>query len=72
MLVGARHFDVTMRDQYHRFGLEKTEDQCVQGFLDQWGVFMDRKEAHKVASEQGQIRHRCGGDEGKLFSENLY
>lgn len=72
MLVGPRHFDATMLDQYRRLGLKKTEDQCVQGFVDQWGNFMTREEAHKVASEQGQIRNRCGGDEGRLFSENLY
>lgn len=72
MLVGPRHFDATMRDQYRRLCIKVTEDQSVQGFLDQWGSFMTREEAHKVASEQGQIRHRCGGDDGKLFSENLY
>ena len=72
MLVGPRHFDATMRDQYRRFGLKKTEDQCVQGFVDQWGTFMTREEAHEVAREQGQIRYRCGGDDGCLFSENLY
>jgi hypothetical protein len=72
MLVGPRHFDATMLVQYHRFGLKVIEPESVQGFVDQWGAFMTRKEAHKVASEQGQIRHRCGGDEGQLFSENLY
>lgn len=72
MLVGPRHFDATMLVQYHRFGLKEKEPGSVQGFVDQWGVFMTRVEAHKVASDQGQIRHRCGGDEGRLFSENLY
>ena len=72
MLVGARHYDATMRDQFHRYGLKSAESEAAQGFIDQWGVFMTREEAHKVASEQGQIRHRCGGDEGRLFSENLY
>jgi hypothetical protein len=61
-----------MRDQYRRFGLTKDEDQCVQGFLDQWGEFMTREEAHGVATRQRQILRRCGGDEGRLFSENLY
>lgn len=72
MLVGPRHYDSTMLDQYKRHGIGMTEDQAVQGFIDQWGKFMTREEAHKVASEQGQIRHRCGGDARRLFSENLY
>lgn len=71
MLVGPRHFDATMRDQFRRFGL-KHDAPHVQGFIDQFGEFMTREEAHKVASEQGQIRHRCGGDEATLYSENLY
>jgi ferredoxin-NADP reductase len=71
MLVGPRHFDATMRDQMRRFGVQWNAPH-VEGFIDQWGNFMNREEAHKVASEQGQIRHRCGGDSGRLFSENLY
>jgi len=43
-----------------------------QGFVDQHGEFMTREEAHKVAIEAGQIIRRCGGDEERLFSENLY
>lgn len=72
LLVGPRHYDSTMLAQYKRYGIGMTEDQAVQGFVDQWGAFMTREEAHKMASEQGQIRHRCGGDNGRLFSENLY
>lgn len=72
MLVGPRHYDSTMLAQFKRYGVTMTEDQAVQGFLDQWGEFMTRQEAHKVATEQGQILRRCGGDNGRLFSENLY
>jgi hypothetical protein len=43
-----------------------------QGFIDQFGVFMTREEAYEVAKAAGQIKYRCGGDEGRLFSENLY
>lgn len=71
MLVGPRHFDATMRDQFRRFKLTPGAPH-VQGFIDQWGDFMTREEALQVAREQGQIRHRCGGDEAELFSENLY
>lgn len=74
-LTGPRHFDAVMRDQYHRFftrGTAPEEKDGIQGFLDQRGEFMTREEAHKVAAEAGQIIRRCGGDNGRLFSENLY
>ena len=44
----------------------------IQGFVDQYGVFMSRQEAHAVALLNNQIKYRVGGDEFKLFSENLY
>lgn len=69
--LGARHYDALMRQ-----AIQNNEAFCgapvEQGFIDQWGVFMDRKEAHAVALAAGQIKYRCGGDDGKLFSENLY
>lgn len=46
-----------------------------QGFIDQWGIFLNRQEAWKVAKAAGQILYRCGGDDsdgGTLYSENLY
>jgi hypothetical protein len=49
-----------------------TKSQVEQGFIDQLGVFLTRQEAFAIASERGQIKRRVGGDEGKLFSENLY
>jgi len=74
MLVGPRHFDKIMQDQYDRFFSVTPPDgeENVQGFLDQYGEFLTRKEAHEVAKNANQIIRRCGGDEGKLFSENLY
>lgn len=55
------------------------------GFVDAHGAFMDRAEAWRVADAVGQIRRPTGherhyenqrragiGDEGLLFSENLY
>lgn len=76
MLVGPRHFDRVMCDQYLRFftaGSAPGEEKSVQGFLDQNGKFLTREEAYPVAEAAGQIIRRCGGDaNGKLFSENLY
>jgi hypothetical protein len=42
------------------------------GFLTNWGVFVDRKEAHKIATAANQIIRRCGGDTRNLFTENLF
>lgn len=43
-----------------------------QGFLTSTGRFVDRKEAHRIASAAGQIVKRCGGDAETLYSENLW
>lgn len=89
IVCGARHFDGVMRaqlDTSKRRRYWKTYVKVfgriiwrcppvAQGFIDQWGVFMDRTEAWKVAMAAGQVMRRCGGDTtdgGTLFSENLY
>lgn len=71
IVCGARHFDNVMRAQMG------TADWIgsAQGFIDQRGVWMNRREAWKVAEAAGQILRRCGGDTangGTLYSENLY
>lgn len=74
VICGARHFDSVMVATIAAcdpLGARKWK-QAEQGFIDQRGAFMTREEAHKVATEAGQITRRCGGDEGRLFSENLY
>lgn len=55
-----------------------------QGFIDQYGNFLSRSEAWKIADKMGQIRRPTShekelnprqpnmGDDGLLFSENLY
>ena len=74
IFTGVRHFCAIMREnmRHHDIPWMRREFGEVQGFIDQWGIFMDRKEAHAVASAAGQIKYRCGGDDNKLFSENLY
>ena len=72
LLVGARHWDSCMRDQAKRcaYKIDKTTEE--QGFIDQFGKFYTREEAFVIAEKNGQIIRRVGGDNGKLFSENLY
>jgi hypothetical protein len=74
VLAGARHWDKTMHGTAswlkESCGMSITND--VQGFLDRYGNFHDRKEAWVIAFKAGQIIRRCGGDNGTLYSENLY
>lgn len=72
IICGARHFDPIMRAQItasEGYGVWRLADQ---GFIDNFGRFLSREAAHQIAWEQDQIRHRCGGDAKRLFSENLY
>jgi hypothetical protein len=69
-VCGARHFDSVMRSQL--VALNLTPHGWEQGFIDQGGIFLTREEAYEIAKASNQIRYRCGGDDARLFSENLY
>lgn len=71
IICGARHYDGVMNSQILASNDDWTSD-IEQGFIDQRGVFLTRQEVHVIAAERGQIKRRVGGDDGKLFSENLY
>lgn len=80
IICGARHWDSIMRGQVewlkdHPTG-RKTPDEwigCKQGFIDQFGVFMEREEAFQVAKEANQIKFHCSNEGGTtLYSEHLY
>jgi hypothetical protein len=70
IILGARHWDRLMRE--HAKLLEVKGGREEQGFIDQGQVFMTREEAWVVANAANQIVRRVGGDEGCLYSENLY
>ena len=75
IVLGPRHMDVVMRLHVQQIDNHDYHDFDDQGFIDQWGVFMSRREAWKVAEAANQIVYRCGGDQAKggtLYSENLY
>lgn len=69
--IGIRHFCPIMRANMDAMPGPKWASS-EQGFVDQGGKFLTREEALRIAKEAGQIVRRCGGDEFKLFSENLY
>jgi hypothetical protein len=73
VVLGARHYDMLMHLTIEKLGLEPGDDE--EGFIDQWGQFLTRTQAWKVAEAARQIWRRCGGDTadgGTLYSENLY
>lgn len=79
IIAGARHYDKIMHSQLKYLKEDKLFDfekagRAEQGFIDQYGVFMDRKEALAVATAAGQINVRREKTPGKdlLFSEDLY
>ncbi len=70
IIAGARHFDSVMRSQMKAAGID-TAIHWEQGFIDQFGNFLTRVQAKKMAEDRGQILE----GEGKyadLFSEDLY
>lgn len=73
VICSARHSDPRMHLQKAATGINW--DGAEQGFIDQWGVFMNRHEAWEVAWAAGQVIKRVGNDTmngGTLYSENLY
>lgn len=75
--IGARHYDPLMHSQIRAFaGGNKDEQQAWrmadQGFVDQRGVFMNRREAFLVAVAAGQILYGPHLSGGELDSSDLY
>jgi hypothetical protein len=69
IVCSARHNDPRMHVQKALVGGDWEAEE--QGFIDQWGVFMDRREAWLVAEAGGQIVREVSTP-GVLYSENLY
>jgi len=70
IVCGARHHDPIMNAQIKAAG--DTHIGETQGFIDQYGRFMNRKDAYRIAEESGQIVRSIGYETNKLFSEHLY
>lgn len=79
-LVGKRHYCSEMIaaiNQYEKLGMILLKDGDVQqGFQDQFGKYYDRKEAYRLAEDNGQLMStHCSEswkDEPKLYSEDLW
>lgn len=72
VICGPRHFDDIMRNQLSFLPEEDRKTFHDQGFVDQRGTYLTREEAREIAVRRCQIVQRVGGDEKRLYSENLY
>lgn len=73
IIVGVRHFSLDMRATMRKlYGPQYHTKVVEQGFIDNKGGFLSRKEAWEVAILENQIIRRTGGDGSELYSENLY
>lgn len=75
VLVGVRHYSPDMHAQIHarvdgaKFCHRSDDDQ---GFVDQRGEYMTRRQAWNVAEAACQVRRAGHDGEGVLYSEDLY
>lgn len=74
VICSPRHYDATHHRVLDYLPEWLLYSEMEQGFVDQFGVFMDRSEALKVAKEAGQLntRRTKTAPEDQLFSEDLY
>lgn len=75
--IGPRHFDPVMRAHIAAYvGAAHVQqhawNRSEQGFIDQWGTFMDRREALEVAKAAGQLLYTEGLPTDWLDSSHLY
>ena len=74
IVTGTRHYCPLMHLQIDSVGSDRLiefcggHDKIVQGFTDQYGMFLTREEAYVIAKEAGQII-REDSSPGTLFSE---
>ena len=74
IVVGVRHHDSFINRQIRESGHWDRAKE-IQGFVDQYGNFLNRKDAKVVAKAANQIIKTGGGYDDScenLYSENLY
>jgi len=75
IITGIRHYSwdmsaqITARKDSEKFQHRHGDDQ---GFVDQRGNYYTRAEAWAIAAREGQIIRTIHGQEGTLYSENMY
>ena len=78
IITGIRHYDKIMRmaltkDVLKEHKLCRLRGEVIQGFVDNFGSFVDRKEALKIVKENNQkLTPDYDGTDSKLYSEDIY
>lgn len=74
ILCSPRHYDSTTHCHIKKDNSKWLKGCVIEGFVDQWGVFMTREEALDVATKAGQLNTRRTKTHPlwQLFSEDLY
>ncbi len=78
IICSPRHVDNTTRATINKIYGDNSEiyqrDSMEQGFVDQFGNFLTRKEAWVIAVKNGQIIRdlNLSSSNDELFSEHLY
>ncbi len=70
IVLGIRHHDSFMNKAIKTCSVDRIG--MKQGFITNKGNFLERKEALELAIKTDQRKFRCGGDDIRLYSENLY
>lgn len=73
IIPSVRHYDLLMRDLIKKLNLKK--ENVEQGFINQFGVFLSRKEAMQIIKNNKQANFNenyNGFDTSVLYSEGLY
>ena len=72
ILCGARHWDGVMHKQADAMNLDDTK-KVEQGFIDQFGDFLTRKDALALVKQNGQpFNQERNVATDELYSEGLY
>jgi len=75
IICSARHYDKRMHKILRFINKDQLPpDKEIQGFIDQFGTFMDRFEAMEIVlgNKQSLDVERNGGEIKELYSEGLY
>lgn len=72
IISGIRHYSPDMRLSIALQGYNPVEVGIEQGFIDNYGNFLTRQEAYKIAVENKQYRPYEPFTPGTLYSEDLY
>jgi hypothetical protein len=73
VVMGIRHCCPVMQINFKKMGYSIDDIVASEsGFIDNYGRYLTRQEAYKIAEEKGQYRPWGDHNPGVLYSEDLY